>query len=242
MASPLKIRVQKFFSNGLPSAETVAPQGDAPLLPIVAIVDIGSNSTRFARLALLHADGTVDQETLLPRADEGIARKGSVTALACPAPEQCWMAAGSGWLFHLGESLPRDEASAMHQLITSRPPDGSTPLLPPDTIPVDDSGAEPKPEAAEEALLKPRRKARPRPPLVARVKQRMASETVLELSFTLSSKARVQLLAKRRGAVVAKTSVAILGKGRHELRLRLDPRRWPTKFDLHAKPVGRRGK
>ncbi|HTT95572.1 MAG TPA: hypothetical protein VMF55_12935 [Solirubrobacterales bacterium] len=193
-----------------------------------------------ARLVELHADGTVDDAVALPTAAEEIARKGAVSALACAGPEQCWAGTVGGWIFHWGQDLPRDEAPEMHQLVTYRPPDGATPVLPPDSLPVDDSGSEPK--GAEEAAkeLAPRGGGRPRRPLVIKVKQRLLGKTVLGLTFTLTAKAHVRLIARRRRQVVAKTPAATLAKGPHELRLRLDPRRWPTGFHLEAKPATKR--
>ena len=47
----------------------------------------------------------------------------------------------------------------------------------------------------------------------------------------------MQLLARRKGHVVAKTKRYTMAKGRHSLRLRLDPKRWPTKLDLQAHAV-----
>jgi len=58
--------------------------------------------------------------------------------------------------------------------------------------------------------------------------------TTLQLSFHLSVKAKVRLLAKRRKSVVASTSMRTLKAGNHSLQLRLDAHRWPTKLDLQT--------
>ena len=61
---------------------------------------------------------------------------------------------------------------------------------------------------------------------------------MLEFSFTLTAKARVQLIARRHGRTVGETKRKVLGKGRHTLKLPLNPKRWPTSLALHAVMVG----
>jgi hypothetical protein len=197
-----------------------------------------AGSTHVARLARIHADGSVDGEVQLPLAIEGMARKGSAGPVTCPEAEQCWMATEKGWLFHLGGSPPQDSDPAMHTLITYRPPDDGVPVVPPDELPADDSGAEPPP--AEEEARPPREKGpgrRRARALVTRVHQRMLGRTLLQLTFTLQAGARVRLLARRRGRLVASTPTDIMERGRRSLRLRLDPKRWPTALDLDARAI-----
>ncbi len=200
--------------------------------------EVGNAAPFSARLVLVHADGTVGEEAVLPTAGEGLARKERADRLACPGPEQCWMSTETGWLFHLGGDLPRDEDPAMHRLITYRPPDGSTLVLPLDTLPDQESEAS---RFAEEPPLRPEplphhRRQRQ---LVLGVHQRVVGGTTVELRFSLAARARVQLVAKRGKKVVASTKRATLSKGKHVLRLRLNPKHWPTKLDLRAKRVKR---
>jgi hypothetical protein len=200
-----------------------------------------------ARLARIHADGKVEPEVALPLAGdeaggEEIGRKGSAGAIACAAAEQCWMATRKGWLFHLGPDPAKQADPAMHVLVTTRPPDNSLPSLPPLELPEDDSGASlgggsDQEEVSSQLEELPKRK----PALLSRIEQRVIGGTILELSFSLSAKARVQLIAKRKRQVVARTTPRMLAKGRHSLRLRLDPVRWPTKIDLRAEALKRRG-
>ncbi|HVY77502.1 MAG TPA: hypothetical protein VG898_03250, partial [Solirubrobacterales bacterium] len=190
-----------------------------------------------ARLARVHADGTVDGEVQLPEPTEGIARKGSAGPTTCPAAGQCWMATERGWLFHLGPKLARDTDPAMHTLIAYRPPDNSVPPLPPIELPADDSGAYLPPEefpTAGKGERPTRRKARA---LVVRLRRKMIHGTVLQLSFTLRARARVRLIAKRRARVVARTRPYLMERGRRTLRLRLDPKRWPTGLALQARAL-----
>jgi hypothetical protein len=189
-----------------------------------------------ARLAEIHADGTVDSPTELPSAADGIGHKGSAGPVACPAQGQCWMATETGWLFHLGGPLPQDTDPAMHVLITTRPEDNGLPFQAPDELPPDDSGAEREEKSAEPDLLpaKPPR-AKPKKPIVYDVHQHLDG-SVLELSFKLRARAHVQLLGKRKRHVVAKTKRYTMGRGPHSVRLRLDPDQWPTAFafEVHA--------
>ncbi len=190
-----------------------------------------------ARMARVHDDGTVDGEVTLPAEGEGIARKGAAGPVACPAAGQCWMATERGWLFHFGGPLPQDTDSAMHQLITDRPCDDACPAVPPIALPEDDSGAEvPLSEGALQPKQSRHRRHRPRA-LVIAIRQKMVRKTVLQLSFTLRARARVRLLAKRHRKVVARTRLFLMEKGPHHLRLRLDPRRWPTGLALEAKAL-----
>jgi hypothetical protein len=195
-----------------------------------------------ARLARVHGDGDVDDATTLPSPADGIARKGSADRIACPAPGQCWMATTTGWLFHLGDGLPRDDAPAMHRLITYRPPDASTPVFSPDTLPDDDSGIAPPviPQPPPIGYTPPaddgpKKKAKK---LVTGASTRLIrGTTTIEYRFTLTAKARVQLVAKRKKQVVAKTKRRTLAKGKHKLRLKLSRKRWPTALNLNATAV-----
>jgi hypothetical protein len=200
----------------------------------------GGSIPRLARLVRVHGDGAVDEATALPSAADGIARKGSSDQVACAGPGQCWMATTDGWLFHLGDPLPRDPEPAMHRLITYRPSDASTVIVSPDTLPEDDSGIAPPvffqpPPVGFTPKADTPRKAKAKK-LVTGIKRKMVARTRLQLSFTLTAKARVQLLAKRGTKVVARSKRRTLGKGRHKITLKLDRRRWPTKLDLRAEP------
>ncbi|HET6997571.1 MAG TPA: hypothetical protein VFI03_03195 [Solirubrobacterales bacterium] len=194
-----------------------------------------------ARLISIRGDGSVGPEVALPASSEELNNKGFAGPIACPAAGQCWMATSMGWLFHLGGSLPQDTDPAMHQLISSRPCDNSCRSIPPVGIPVDDSG---ELAAGVNPELPPIEK-RPKPPKPARpiafkVKQRVVDGTILQLSFTLRTRAHVQLLAKRGGRTVAKTPSLTMDRGRHRLRLRLDPKRWPTDLKFKVRAAGRR--
>lgn len=198
----------------------------------------GNPDQQVARVARVHADGSVDAVSALPGAGDGLARKQQADRIACPATGQCWLATRAGWLFHLGGDLPRDDAPEMHRLITFRPSDAATTRLPPDSLADDDSGIappvfnEPPPLTDRPGTddVAPKRARR----LVTGLRRRMIHRTTLELTFTLTAKARVQLVAKRRNKVVARTRRTTLARGKHRLRLKLNAKRWPTKLDFRV--------
>jgi hypothetical protein len=194
-----------------------------------------------ARLTRIEADGTVAAPTVLPAEGEGVGHKGAAGPIACPAVEQCWMATREGWLFHLGANPPQDNDPVLHTLVTFRPPDPSLPSASPLTLPEDDSGANvekaanSQAEAIEEPL--PKRK----PAILSKLHQKLVDGNVLQMTFVLRTRAHVRLLAELHHKVVAKTKLLTLGKGERKLRLRLDPKRWPTKLNLQVHEVGKGG-
>jgi hypothetical protein len=192
-----------------------------------------------ARLTVIHADGTVDPPTDLPTEGEGIGRKGPAGPIACPGAGQCWMATGKGWLFHLGPALSQDTDPAMHVLVSFRPPDDSLPSVPPISLPEDTSGAEPPAEELSPIVEDPLPR-RPRP-LYSKLHQRVIGNSLLEMTFVLHAKAHVRLVARRKGHIVAETPRYTMAKGPRSLRLRLDPKRWPSKLELNAHAVGKKG-
>jgi hypothetical protein len=188
------------------------------------------------------ASGAVSTPVPLPGLTEAISAKGPPSAISCPDTGQCWLATGSGWLFHLGGALPQDTDPAMHALITFRPKDESTPVFVPPGVPIDNSGeTEPARNSAKE-VLEPFPEERKRPSLVYDVHQKILGKRVLELSFKLRAPAHVQLRAKFHGKVVAKTPRLTLGKGPHKLHLKLDPKRWPTGLDFQVHPIAKKKK
>lgn len=200
--------------------------------------------TAAAVVAHVAADGTIETQTL-PSAVEvaaGVAPKGAAQDVTCPALDDCWMTTTQGWIYHLapeGErQLALDESPAFSKLITFRPPDEGLPQVTPDAPPPDDSG-----EVAASAS-KPSLIAIPEVPeakvhaaLLSNIHSRLVKGTTLELRFHLAVKARVQLIAKRKQKVVAKTPSHTLASGNRKLLLALDRRKWPTKLDLKTHPL-----
>ncbi len=187
------------------------------------------------RLVAVHTDGTVGTPVVLDGPGGG--QKGVAKAIACPGTGQCWVVSRAGWLFQLGGQLPRDPDPAMHVLINFRPADNSTPALPPFELPEDDSGAETEKTVPPAEIVEPPPHHRKQKKLISKVKQSLIHRYTLQLSFTLYTRAHVRLIAERRGKVVAATSPLTLGKGHHKIRLRLDPKNWPTHLNFKVHPA-----
>ncbi len=194
-----------------------------------------------ARLVRIESGGALDAEVQLPRPEEELNSKGTAGPIACPAPGQCWMGTSRGWLFHLGgppvEGPNNDPA--MHQLITFRPDDEAVRSSTEVGLPVDDSGAEPEKELFAEVPeyeAPPIREPRPHP-LYNHLKQKVIDGDVLQLTFDLHAPAHVQLIAKEKQTVVAKTPRMTLKAGHHRIRLKLDPKHWPTHLSLQVRRI-----
>jgi hypothetical protein len=190
-----------------------------------------------ARVALVNADGTVETVAPLPLEGEGGGARGPAGPITCAAAEQCWMATSTGWLFHLGPPPAEGPNTdlAMHVLIGFRPADNSLPSQPPVFLPEDNSGANEEKEE-EKFEIEPESIPKRKPPVLSHLHQVLVGHT-LELTFVLRAKAHVQLLAKLKGKVVAKTRRFTMPAGHRSLRLKLDPKRWPTKLDLQVHQI-----
>jgi hypothetical protein len=195
---------------------------------------INGASRALTRVTRIHADGAVDPPNLLPEAGETLGHKGAAGAIACPAAGDCWVASSQGWLFHLGPNHAEDTDPYFQSVITYRPADPSIPFLAPESFPEDDSGANPPPIPAPTPPPVREPEAMVRAPLFSHVKERLVGRTTIALSFTLATRSRVRLLARRRHRTVARTADRVLGAGRHTLRLRLNRRAWPTGLNLQV--------
>jgi hypothetical protein len=229
------------FGEDVVESIAAEPGGESAWLALDSQSDAANPSPIApAIVARVSASGVVSDEQTLPSAEEaqaGIAPKGAAKEIACPAPHDCWMVTTQGWLFHLGTGVspPRDTDPAFQGLITHRPADEGLPQVGPDAPPIEASGLPEAPPAAtplEEPTAPVRATATA--PLLSHVHTKLVHRDTLELSFRLAVRARVRLLAQRRRRVVASTPTRTLAAGSHSLRLRLDPRRWPTKLDLQT--------
>jgi hypothetical protein len=165
---------------------------------------------------------------------------GAPTAITCPAVADCWMATSSGWLYHLtnGTRLPQDTDPNFAGVISYRPPDGGVPhVIPPVEVGV--APPPPPPMGPTAPIVKRKVRHIKVRPLVTHIgRLRLMHRTILVLSFTLTAKARVRLIARRHGKIVAQTRRRVLRRGRHTLKLPLNVKRWPTALKLNAAPVG----
>jgi len=204
-----------------------------------------AGATALATVVHVAADGSVSEEQL-PSAQEraeGIPPQGPAAAIACPARNDCWLATTRGTLYHLSEEglqwLPTDNDAALNgPLITFRPADEG---LPQEEAAGRAGGEEEEartPTAVAQTSKPPSSEIyRVAVPPYSSARSRLLAGDVLELSFRLPVKARVRLLARRRSSIVASTRMRLLAAGRRSLRVRLDPRQWPTKLDLEVHPM-----
>jgi hypothetical protein len=165
---------------------------------------------------------------------------GNATVISCPASNDCWLATDQGWLYHLtvpGSTLPEDTDPNFQGVITNRPPDSGIPQLIADVAPPDDSLANQQPPLPPPAPTVQTPTTLTRKPLVTDLSSHVVHRYILELSFKLTVKARVQLLASHKRRRVAQTALKTLKAGKHTLTLRLNPLSWPNKLDLKATPL-----
>ena len=192
--------------------------------------------------------GTIEQKDVLGEAQR-VGQLGGAGPIACPAQNDCWLATSEGWLFHLTEvpaeadepgraaGYPEDTDQNFAGVITFRPEDEGVPQLPPNEPPADTSLANQLQAPPTIATAGQATTTRTNKPLVTDVNSHVVHRYDLELSFKLTVKARVQLLASRKSRRVAQTARETLKAGKHTLMLRLNPRRWPNKIDLKATPL-----
>jgi hypothetical protein len=189
-----------------------------------------------ATVVQLSKEGSVLSREPLPGPGEGSA-KGGASKLTCPAVEDCWLVTAKGWLFHYapeGErTLPANATSGFDDVITERPQDKGLPQTLPDSVPAEESGqlgeaAEPPPKPtvvkAEEARVPVA--------LISNLHTRLVRGTTLELRFHLAAKARLQLLARRKHHVVARSRALVFKPGNRSIALQLSRQHWPTELHL----------
>ena len=210
------------------------PGENAAMATVVPFADRRSVNSK-ATVARIQADGSTTL-TKLPSAGSG---RGSAARIACPAPNDCWMVTWAGWLFHYSDEspLPVDEDPAFQGTIDFRPNEAAEQFIP-DTLPEDDSQlfAPPPAETEKEKTQHAKRK----PPLLKKVRSHLEGLT-LTVSFTVTRKAKVQLIAKRAGRKVAQTPLLTFAPGRRALHLRLDRDNYPTALAFKTSEVKTKG-
>lgn len=209
------------------------PGSEAAMATVVPYGERRSANSK-AIVTMIGPDGATTT-TRLPASGAG---RGSAARIACPAPNECWLATWGGWLFRYSDNaqLPLDTDPAFQGTIDFRPNEAAEQFVP-DTLPVDDSELF-APPPLEDAKAK-EAKTRKLPPLLKQIRSQLQGLT-LTVSFTVTRRARVALIAKRAGRTVARTPKRVFGVGRHSLSLRLSRDRYPTKlaFETRALPAG----
>lgn len=211
------------------------PGGGEALAALVPFADRHSANSK-AAVARIQPNGATTV-TRLPLAGAG---RGSAARVACPATNECWLVTWAGWLFHYsdGTPLPLDTDPAFQGTIEFRPNESAEQFIP-DRLPVDDSqlfAPPPLPLTEEKAKGG---KVKRLPPLLRNVHSELHGLR-LTVSFTLTRRARVRLLAKRGGRTVAATPSLVFAPGRRSLSLRLSRDAYPTRLAFETKEL--RGK
>ena len=224
------------FTNSQRFADVAAVPGtETAMAAVVNFPDRRSLNTK-ATVASIGPGGATTT-TRLPVNGAG---RGSAAKIACTRPNDCWMVTYAGWLFHYTDGVPqpRDTNPAYASTITFRPNEAAEQFVP-DRPPADDSRLfAPPPLELDPTADPPPRKVRRLPPLIKKIKTRLRGLTLV-VSFTVTRRARVALIAKRRGRTVARTRPRVLRPGRHALRLRLSRERYPTRLAFSSKAVPR---
>lgn len=178
------------------------------------------------RIARISADGT----TVMERLPAGGAGRGTIARVTCVAPEECWAATYGGWLFHYtdGTQHAQDDDPIFRSLITFRPNEAAAQFIP-DALPVDDSQLLAPPPVEIQAAPVVETQTRRVSALLRNVRARTRGRT-LTVSFRLSRRAKVQLIAQRGNRVVARTKYVTIRPGQRKLTLKLNPKRWPTRL------------
>ena len=230
-----------------PNGTEAAEGSEHALLAVASSFEQHNERSALAAVATIGSHGALSGVASLP---EGAQLKelgplGYASDVVCPAPEDCWLATSEGYLFHLATAGDRvvaeDEAPALALAagdpIASRPKDEGVPQTIPDALPEDDSGLPTEPPAAvsEAKETAKREEGFQLLPLISRIKTKIVKGSMLEMTFTLSVKGRVQLIAKRKKRVVAETKSRTFTPGRRKLLLQLDRKRWPTELKLNQR-------
>ncbi|MDQ2629596.1 MAG: hypothetical protein M3Y75_01285 [Actinomycetota bacterium] len=212
------------------------PGGEDAFATVVPFAERRSTNSK-ATVARISPSG-VTTTTRLPAAGAG---RGSAARIACPAPEECWMVTWAGWLFRYseGQVLSEDTDPAFQGTIEFRPNEAAEQFIP-DKPPVDDSQLFAPPELEQNPLAEgPKPKTKRLPPLLRKVRSQLRGLT-LTVSFTVTRKAKVALLAKRGGRTVARTPRRTFASGRHQLVLKLSRENYPTRLAFQVSEVKRK--
>jgi hypothetical protein len=223
-----------FGADGRLGDVAAMPGGGTAMATVVPYASRHSSNSK-ATVALI--DPGASPTTTLTRLPSSGAGRGSAARIACPAANECWLVTWGGWVFHYSDQhpLPLDEDPSFQGTITFRPNEAAEQFVP-DTLPEDDSLLfAPAPvEVAKEEDGK--RRIRRLPPLLKHIHSDLHGLRLV-VTFTVTRRARVQLLAKRGGRVVAQTPRRVFAPGHRELSLQLSRDRYPTGLAFRTKEI-----
>jgi hypothetical protein len=201
----------------------------AAVVPFAERRSVNSKAT----VATIEADGSTTL-TRLPVAGAG---RGSAARVACTSATDCWMVTWAGWLFHYSDGTPQaqDTDPAFQGTIDFRPNEAAEQFVP-DKPPVDDSQLFAPPPLEPNPTADPPARVRRLPPLLRRVRTRLRGLRLV-VTFTVTRRARVQLIAKRGRATVARTPRRTFAPGHRRLTLQLSRERYPTRLAFRTSAV-----
>jgi hypothetical protein len=215
------------------------PGNSAAMATVVPFAERHSSNSK-ATVALIEPSGGGSQATVTTtRLPAGGAGRGAAARIACPAANDCWMVTWAGWLFHYSDGSPEavDADPNFQGTIGFRPNEAAEQFIP-DALPEDDSqlfAPAPVETAKEEGGKKHVHRL---PPLLRDIHSHLSGLRLL-VTFTVTRRARVELLAKKGGRVVAHTPKRIFAPGHRELSLMLSRERYPTGLAFKTKEIER---
>lgn len=247
---PIAVRYADGFYRELPLDQTLfgphdrftdvsaVPGGDDAWATVQSFAERGSTTAK-ARVVHLRPDGGAQVFTL-PASGAG---RGAAARVAFTSPTEGWLVTNGGWLFHYGDpsalaGRAADADPAFEQLITFRPNEAVAQAIP-DAPPADDSQLfAPPPPPPAQPVTQPSVRVKRVKALMSKVfKPRLDRKLRLHLAFVLRRKAKVELIAKRHGKVVAHSQYVLLAPGRHAFVLQLDRSRWPDALRFRTDDV-----
>jgi hypothetical protein len=190
--------------------------------PFVARITPGSGGAGTANVEALQAQGQP--------------AKGTAWRIACPTVADCWMATSRGYLYRWYDdaavpAYQRDADPAFQGTITVRPNEAAEQTVP-DEPPEDDSLSLAPPVDQDSGDDSDLPECKPLRSLVFKIKARARGRSHLVVQFRLRSAAKVGIVAKRGGRVVARSKARRLRAGRHAITLRVSTKRWPKKLSF----------
>ncbi|HEY6886128.1 MAG TPA: hypothetical protein VI300_00075, partial [Solirubrobacter sp.] len=208
-----------------------SPIGWAALVPYA---DRGRTNAK-ALVARIDSDtGQTDVESLPPSGSG----RGSAARIAFTSPTDGWMVTNAGWLFHYsdGSHPDRDTDPAFAGPIDNRPNEAAEQFVP-DAAPADDSQLFAPPPVNVETQATEAQDPVTLKALITNLKKPKLKGTTLTLSFNVTRKAKIQLIAKRHGRTVAKSPDKTFNKGKRSIKLKLSREQWPTALSFKTKEL-----
>jgi hypothetical protein len=189
-----------------------------------------------ATVALVHADGSASLTTI-PTSGSG---RGTAAKVEFSAPNDGWLVTNAGWIFHYtdGEAVPVDDDPSYQGTITFRPNEAAAQFVP-DRPPPDDSLLfAPAPPAPQTSTQSDQTTPKKLPALLKKIKASYRGRRLLVIKFVLAREASIGLVAYHRKKVVARVKPRDLRPGRRSLKIRVNPKRPPTRFKWQIKEKG----